>query len=161
MEQATNAIRQMLSKLIALWPRESGQGWNLAKFHEQLHVLDDIYYNGSPQGSHSGPVEHNHIQMVKQPSQRTQKRRTNLDNQLGKRLYESSLLNSAMEQMKSRQQQVLLNPATDPVLNGISKKRVKDYTQDYNQERCKVCFLQIRAIACARDCVEIHIRNLL
>ena len=101
MNQAKQAIQQMLSRIITLWPRQTGQGWNLAKFHEQLHVPDDIYNNGSPRGSHSGPLEHNHIQMVKRPSQRTQKRRSNLDHQLAQRLYENVLVNSAMEQMST------------------------------------------------------------
>ena len=98
---ATIAIRQMLSKIITLWPRSTGQGWNLAKFHEQLHVPDDIMQNGAPKGSHSGPVEHNHIEMVKRPSKRTQKRRSSLDLQLAQRTYESFLINAAFDRMKS------------------------------------------------------------
>ena len=96
---ATIAIRQMLSKIITLWPRSTGQGWNLAKFHEQLHVLDDIMQNGAPKGSHSGPVEHNHIEMVKRPSKRTQKRRSSLDLQLAQRTYESFLINAAFDRI--------------------------------------------------------------
>ena len=68
MVAATNAIRQMVLKIITLWPRSTRQGWNLAKFQEQLHVPDDIMQNGSPKGSHSGPVVYNHIEMVKCPS---------------------------------------------------------------------------------------------
>ena len=85
---ATNAICQMLSKIIAIWPQSTGQGWNLAKFHEQLHVPDDNLQDGAPKGSHfdfhSGPVEHKHIKMVKQPSKRTQKSRSCLDMQLAR-----------------------------------------------------------------------------
>ena len=40
--------------------------------HEQLHVPDDIERNGAPQGSHTGPTEHNHIRLVKQPAKGTQ-----------------------------------------------------------------------------------------
>ena len=112
MQEATQAIRKMLSRIIKLWPREEGQGWNLAKFHEQLHVPDDIFYNGCPKGSHSGPVEHNHIQMVKRPSSRTQKRRSNLDQQLAMRLYESALVNSAQDRMESNRQLALHNMQT-------------------------------------------------
>ena len=125
MNRATDAIRQMLSRVISLWPRETGQGWNLAKFHEQIHIPDDIYYNGSPRGSHSGPVEHNHIQMVKRPSQRTQKRRTTLDNQLARRLYENVLVNAAIEHMTSSQS--IARPTTEaPKLShGITKNSSK------------------------------------
>ena len=54
-----------------------------------------------PKGSHSGPVEHNHIEMVKRPSKRTQKRRSCLDMQLAQRNYESFLINTAYERMQS------------------------------------------------------------
>ena len=146
MEQVTNAIRQMLSKLIVLWPRESGQGWNLAKFHEQLHILDDIYYNGSPQGSHSGPVEHNHIQMVKQPSQRTRKQCTDLDSQLGKRLNESCLLNSAMSKwhhvstrstlIQQHIQYCLEYPKMLQRLHSRLQSRMVQYLHSTNQAHC-------------------------
>ena len=39
--------------------------------------------NGAPSGSHSGPPEHNFIDVVKNPSERTQKRRKVLDPQVG------------------------------------------------------------------------------
>ena len=117
MHQATNAIRQMLSKILSLCPRDAGQGWNLTKFHEQLHVPDDIYCNGSPRASHSGPVEHNHIQMVKRPSQRTQKWRTNLDKQLAIRLYESVLANAAVGRMKSHRD--LTKETTSSIVNDL------------------------------------------
>ena len=51
------AIRCMLSRITAFWPKEKGQGWNLPKFHEQLHIIDDIIWNGAPSGSYSGPLE--------------------------------------------------------------------------------------------------------
>ena len=116
MVEATNAICQMLSKIISQWPRSTGQGWNLAKFYEQLHVPDDIMQNGAPKGSHSGPVEHNHIEMVKRPSKRTQKRRSCLDMQLSQRTYESFLINTAYERIQS-----LVGNKRDPtVIDAIS-----------------------------------------
>ena len=39
---AKRAIRIMLHLILNLWPCHTGQGWDLAKFHEQLHVPDDI-----------------------------------------------------------------------------------------------------------------------
>ena len=84
----------MLSRIIALWPRTEGQGWK-PKSHEQIHVPDDIPDNGSPQGSHSGPLEHNHIDLVKRPTNCTQKRRVSLDKQLGERIYEKYVLQAA------------------------------------------------------------------
>ena len=72
--ETLGAIRLMLMKIKSLWPRTEGQGWNIPKFHEQLHVPDDILQNGSPAGTHSGPVEHNHIHFVKRLSRRTQRK---------------------------------------------------------------------------------------
>ena len=69
------AIRRMLRSLVDLWPRSAGHGWNKPKFHEQLHVPDDIERNGAPSNTHTGPTEHNHIFQVKRPSRTTQRRR--------------------------------------------------------------------------------------
>ena len=140
MHQATDAIRQMLSKIITLWPRDAGQGWNLAKFHEQLHVPDDIYCNGCPQGSHSGPVEHNHIQMVKRPSQRTQKRRTNLDEQLATRLYESMLVNAAAERMVSQKHLSKNVPEPGVEAFGISRNASKTTLKVKIEPEARCCF---------------------
>jgi hypothetical protein len=67
-ESAQKAIRVMLRELIRLWPCVRGNGWEKAKIHKQLHVPDDIERNGAPQGSHTGPTEHNHIRLVKRPA---------------------------------------------------------------------------------------------
>ena len=49
-EEALLSIREMLQRIISLWPREIGQKWNLAKVHEQLHTINDILQNGAPAG---------------------------------------------------------------------------------------------------------------
>jgi hypothetical protein len=67
-ESAGEAISVMLCELMRLWPRVRGQGWKKAKIHQQLHVPDDIERNGALQGSHTGPTEHNHIQLVEGPA---------------------------------------------------------------------------------------------
>ena len=90
-EAARKAIRVMLGQLIKLWPREEGNGWEIPKLHEQLHVPDDIERNGAPQGSHSGPTEHNHIRLVKRPAKCTQQHAAVLDRQLGQRVSDGIL----------------------------------------------------------------------
>ena len=72
-EGVHEAIRTMLSRLIELWSHSTGQGWENPKVHKQLHVPDDIERNGCPQGSHSGPTEHNHIALIKKTSKRCTK----------------------------------------------------------------------------------------
>ena len=71
---ALQSIRLMLQEIIRHWPRKKGNGWFLAKFHEQLHVPWDIERNGTPRGSYTGPTERLHKE-IKMHSLRTQRRR--------------------------------------------------------------------------------------
>lgn len=93
--RAKDAIRTMLGEIKHHWPRTKGNGWCKAKFHEQMHVPDDIERNGAHANSHSGPQEHNHILNVKKPSQRTQKRKHLLDWQIGNRYAETNVIETA------------------------------------------------------------------
>ena len=93
--EAKTAIQAMLNRIKIVWPRETGQGWSLAKFHEQLHVPDDIERNGPPRGYHSGPIENNHIHLLKKNYNNTQKNKRKLDYQLGNRLAEKMIIDTA------------------------------------------------------------------
>ena len=97
--EAKGAIRRMLQEICRLWPRPVGNSWNKPKFHEQLHVPDDIERNGAPINSHTSPTEHNHIQHVKRPAQTTQKRRAVFDEQLGRRIAERYTIDTAYQRM--------------------------------------------------------------
>jgi hypothetical protein len=94
-ERAKTAIRAMLSQIKKLLHRDVGQGWNICKFHEQLHVPDDIDRNGPPRGSHTGPTEHHHIDNVKNYYQTTSKIKFLLDFQLATRNSEGWMINLA------------------------------------------------------------------
>ena len=83
------------------WPRETGQGWDLPKFHEQLHVIDDIIWNGAPSGSFSGLLENNFIPFVKKPSKRTKRRRKQLDAQIARRNYETYLIDNSLQYIET------------------------------------------------------------
>ena len=89
----------MLQRLVELWPREKGNGWQLAKIHEQLHVPDDIHRNGSPHTTHTGPTENHHIQHVKRYRRQTNRRRDTFDWQVGNRFAETFLIDTAMHRM--------------------------------------------------------------
>ena len=69
-----------------MFPRLAGEAWKIPKFHEQLHIAFYIWLYGSHLNIHTGPQEHNHILNAKKPSQHTQKRKRNFENQLGNRL---------------------------------------------------------------------------
>jgi hypothetical protein len=101
-ESARTAIRVMLCKLIRLWPRVRGQGWEKAKMHEQLHVQDDFERNGAPQGSHTGPTEHNHIRLVKRPAKGTHQRAKVFDRQLGQGVSDAYIVDMAYACMSSK-----------------------------------------------------------
>ena len=125
-EAARDAISVMLRELIRLWPRVRGQGWEKAKIHEQLHVPDDIERNGAPQGSHTGPTEHNHIWLVKRPAKGTQQRAELLDRQLGQRVSDAYIVDMAYQRMTCQYDRLL--PSSSLVqLPGLSSQGSKGW----------------------------------
>jgi len=98
--RAKSAIRTMLQNLTSLWERENGNGWEKPKVHEQLHVPDDIERNGCPRNYHTGPTENHHIHNMKNHAKTTQGRRAVLDWQIGKRYFETNVINSALSRME-------------------------------------------------------------
>lgn len=99
-KDAKEAIKRCLKYLKANFPREEGQGWNLSKFHEQLHVPDDIARNGPPSTTYTGVVEHQHV-TAKQHAERTTKHRQCLDKELGARQFETVVINDAHAMMQA------------------------------------------------------------
>ena len=112
-EGARTAIRTMLRDLNQLWPRSSGQGWEKAKNHEQLHVPDDIERNGAVQNYHTGPTEHNHIFHVKRLARATQRRRETLNQQIANRASESYVIDYAYQRMATGSASVCLAVSAD------------------------------------------------
>ena len=131
------AIRTMLVELMKLWPRDSGQGWEKAKIHEQLHVPDDIERNGAPQGWHSGPTENNHISSFKNYASQTNRRRENLDAQIGARNAESFMINTAFQKMTAAYSVKDDNTteSADNVYTGIAKTASKALIFIYKERR--------------------------
>ena len=119
----------MLRDLASFWPRTTGQGWEKAKTHEQLHVPDDIDRNGACQNYHTGPTEHNHIFHVKRPARATQRRRETLDQQIAKRASESYVIDYAYQRMDTRTNEAGFTPmSTDGESMHSSKGLVYVYT---------------------------------
>ena len=77
------SIFKTINRLKHLFPRSTGNQWDIPKFHEQLHIAFLIYLFGCHLNIHTGPQEHNHIAISKKSSQHTQKRKLNFDNQFG------------------------------------------------------------------------------
>ena len=101
-EAARTEIQTMLAQLVALWPRDRGQGWQTAKHHEQIHVPDDIDSLGAHQNYHTGSSEHNHIDNIKKPAKMTQGRKSVLDWQIANRRADAYILDLAYDAMKTK-----------------------------------------------------------
>ena len=124
--EAKAAIRRMLWELKRLWPRRMGNAWKKAKFHEPLHVPDDIERNGAPGNTHTGPSEHNHIFHVKRPVRNTQRRRAVLDGQLGRRMSETYVIDTSLQRMTFDYGSVLASPGGDHrEVDGITRHASK------------------------------------
>jgi hypothetical protein len=97
--QALEAIYTMIDKLTSLWPRATGNGWDLPKVHAQFHVPFNISRFGNQLNVHSGPQEANHIVLNKQPARNTQHRPDVLDYQIATRLAERLVIRQAYDIM--------------------------------------------------------------
>ena len=103
-----------------------GNAWKKAKFHEPLHVPDDIERNGAPGNTHTGPSEHNHIFHVKRPARNTQRRRAVLDGQLGRRMSETYVIDTSLQRMTFDYGSVLAPPGGDHrEVDGITRHASK------------------------------------
>ena len=92
------------------WPRIKGQGWCIPKYHEQLHIPDDIERNGAPHNTNTGPTEHHHIAFIKNPARRTQNRQNKLDQQIAERYKESVIIDTAYTAIEHARQHLKENP---------------------------------------------------
>ena len=99
-EAATRSIKIMMDQLQALWPRRDGLEWNLTKLHEQFHVPRDIHRTGRHKNVHTGPQEHNHID-IKRAALKTQMNKKKLDFQTGQRVMERIFIQRAYDFVKS------------------------------------------------------------
>ena len=121
---AKEAIKSCLRYLKKHLPRTEGQGWNIPKFHEQIHVPDDIERNGPPSVTFTGVVEKQHINSKKH-CERTTKNRQTLDKQTGHRLFETAVINETFNMMEK----TLLSCKNKEVVSSTQKhKRGKSVT---------------------------------
>ena len=98
--RAKETIKNCLKYLINHFPQQQGQGWNIAKLHEQLHIPDDIKYNGPLSVTYTGVVEHQHV-TSKQHCARTRKYCEMLDKETGDCLYETAVINETLDMIET------------------------------------------------------------
>lgn len=124
---AKNAARlsicTMLDRIRGVWPRQSGQGWSIAKFHEQKHVVDDIDRHGPPHATNTHVTEHHHVH-VKASASRTQGNREKLDKQLGDRQFESAVIDTAYKKMAASIQRNRIEDDTSISTEGEWRSRM-------------------------------------
>jgi hypothetical protein len=126
-ESARKVIRIMLRELIRLWPCVHGNSWKKAKIHKQLHVPDNIERNGAPQGSHTGPTEHNPIQLVKRPAKGMQQRAEVFDRQLGQRVSDAYIVDMAYQRMTTNYDQPSQSLSSLVQTTGLSPQASKGW----------------------------------
>lgn len=95
--KAQHAIETLLKEIILLIPRSTGNNWEIVKIHEKLHVLENIELFGAHRNAHTGPQEHNHIQNTKKPSKQVQSNKFTFDWELGNRLSDKYIIDSACQ----------------------------------------------------------------
>lgn len=118
----------MLGDLARLWPRETGQGWDKCKFHEQLHVPKDISKMGNPEGWNSSIPEKNHIFFCKRPARTTQRRRATLDQQVAQRVSESYMIDTAYTTMQR---------ARDVKNGNILESAIQNHDESFSDQATK------------------------
>ena len=113
--RAQDAIETLLKEITTLIPRKTGNNWDIVKIHEQLHVAENIVFFGAHRNVHTGPQEHNHIQNTKKPSKQVQRNKCTFDWQLGNRLADKYIIDSAHQEFVSCNQgnNALLNKNAD------------------------------------------------
>ena len=94
-ELVKDAVSTLLDELITCVPRVTGNGWDIPKVHEQLHIPCYIQMFGAHRNLHTGPAENNHIELSKKPAARTQKRSHVFDWQVSNRLIDKLVVDLA------------------------------------------------------------------
>ena len=96
-----HAMRVMLLKIKTQLPRLDGMGWKISKFHELLHLVEDMHRYGSPVNTSASSPEHNHLHFAKRPGRRAHKDHATFDLQVATRLTDTMILQSIAKLMIS------------------------------------------------------------
>ena len=102
-KRAHYAIRKLMAGIAKLIPRDTGSKWNTTKFHEFLHMIFDILRNGSPNNTHSGPMEALHKYTSVNPALTSQFQRNHFEEQLANRLADHLVIERAYREMNAHE----------------------------------------------------------
>lgn len=80
------------------WPEpKGGNGWKVPKFHEMLHLVDDMVRFGAPRNYYAGAPEANHKSFAKRHGRRAQKRHAVFEPQCARRVIDTYVLDMAVD----------------------------------------------------------------
>jgi hypothetical protein len=85
-KRASRAVEATVEYICDYFPRNEGQGWNLSKMHELLHISRFIDLFGSPMNFDTGACERMHKDIAKKPGRQSQKRHATFTLQAANRL---------------------------------------------------------------------------
>ena len=149
---AQDAIRTLIDKLNELMPRVDGQGWNITKVHELLHIIFDILEYGAHNNVNSDKCESSHKELIKnrqnkpgktRPAKQEQRRVATLDQSLANRQIDRLIIEKAYGYVKSvrdrnqvgdfemPKQQVSLGTKGMLVLSRRFRDDLEDFTYSY------------------------------
>jgi len=93
-EQFLTSIRLLIKKMVLYLPRAiSSSEWNVPKLHALLHLVISIIYWGAPKNYSTSTGERLHSLISKPAGHRSQKRQKTFNEQAGKRIVDSLVLN--------------------------------------------------------------------
>jgi hypothetical protein len=124
------SVATLLNMVKARLPR-GGNGWKLQKFHDLMHLSDDIYRYGSPRNTDAGCGERALKFFAKAPSHTAQKRDTVFLEQLSLRLHE-------------REQMSKLKRITDPLGQWtIDSSEVGTSSENHSADAVNACTVPV------------------
>jgi hypothetical protein len=91
-ESTLSSIRALLDMIRQRLPRNEGNGWQLQKYHELLHLADDISRFGAPRNTDAGPGERSLKFFAKRQAGTSQKRSSVFLEQVAARLHECAMI---------------------------------------------------------------------
>ncbi len=78
------AIGTMMGEIKMNATRQDKNGWRLQKYHDLLHIVEDIENYGSPNNVDAAPNKNNLIDFAKRPGRRAHKKREVFVSQVSK-----------------------------------------------------------------------------
>ena len=90
-------VSRVMKEIKRVFPRNSGQGWNIPKFHGMIKMVPYMKLFGSAINFFSGAGESHHKHFMKAPGKQTQRRPRHFSKQCAQRVYETMLLEIAYD----------------------------------------------------------------